>query len=275
MKPVEQKHQPMNRKVKAIIILVILGLGLIITSLLISSYYRSEINNLMTDFNAELKKTVAQFDQNLANNEDELQRAKAENKNLLNQIDQLKNQVSQLTDRPNEVQAGLVGESTDLEQQIIDSSANQSSMVSEPPTLAPSAPTNEQRAQSEERMREDLNRKRSILINDLNREMQETSDPAIQNRLAQIQEYTDYNIDLLFQQLSSATTDEQRETAYQQMSNNQKYLSTLRQELQNYKLGEVGKKYGVSSSEQANFINSLREVMDNPLFIVDEGEWSW
>ena len=105
--------------------------------------------------------------------------------------------------------------------------------------------------------------------------MQETSDPAIQNRLAQIQEYTDYNIDLLFQQLSSATTDEQRETAYQQMSNNQKYLSTLRQELQNYKLGEVGKKYGVSSSEQANFINSLREVMDNPLFIVDEGEWSW
>lgn len=264
-----QKRQFMDWKVQTIIILVIYGF--IMMLLLIFPYNQSKINNL-TATNIELKKAGIQSNEDSAVVEDKLSQVKTENKELSNQVSQLKSQVSQLESQLSEAQMELMGEPTDLEQQIIDSLAtNQGSVTPEPTTQSPTDRNRnrwqnlsaEERAQLEERLRDGLNQMRNRLAENLNAEMQKTSDPAAQDRLTQIQTYTDYNLDL-FQELREATTDEQREALRQELSDNQNYVNALRQEQQNYMLSEIARQYGVNNSE--GFINSIQETMRNPMF---------
>ena len=197
--------QTVKWKFKLEVIAGILGVILMIIFCFLAVHYKSEVNKL-TAINDELINAGAKSDNESAADENKLEKVVAENKNFSYQITQLKSQVSQLESQLGEAQTALT-EPEDLEEQIINSlTPSDDSAATETSVPTPTTPTDrnrnrwqnmsvEERAQFETRMREGMDRMRNRQAEDLNAEMMKTSDPTVQDRLTQIQQYSDYNMD--------------------------------------------------------------------------------
>ncbi|GMV92185.1 MAG: hypothetical protein AMXMBFR82_19630 [Candidatus Hydrogenedentota bacterium] len=121
---------------------------------------------------------------------------------------------------------------------------------------------------------------RSRMDGFFNDAMQKTNDPAAQQRIAAISEYTNYTMDL-FREMRDAESDEERDQIRQDLSITFEETRSLVRDQQDYLIGEALKENGVSNpQEQQALVNAVRETMEDPFFRMPGGGggppmWGW
>lgn len=101
--------------------------------------------------------------------------------------------------------------------------------------------------------------------------MQKTNDPVAQNRIAAINDYTNYTMDL-FREMRNAETDEERDQIRQDLSITFDETRSLVREHQDYLISETLRENGVSDPQkQQALVNSVRETMEDPFFRMGGG----
>ncbi|MBX7257445.1 MAG: hypothetical protein K1Y02_13865 [Candidatus Hydrogenedentes bacterium] len=102
-------------------------------------------------------------------------------------------------------------------------------------------------------------------------EMEKTNDPAVQQRLSQISEYSQYSMDLR-RQMREAQTDEERQALSEQFEQVANTTRTLVKEQQDYLLRQSLASNGVTdAATQDAMINSYRTTMESPFFRMPMG----
>ena len=99
----------------------------------------------------------------------------------------------------------------------------------------------------------------------LTERMSQSQDPAEQDRLASLAEYSDYLFDLR-SQIRNADTQEAREALEQEYETAVSEARRVAQEQQRSMIARVAESYGITSSQQQEaFVQSVRGLMDDPL----------
>jgi hypothetical protein len=112
--------------------------------------------------------------------------------------------------------------------------------------------------------------------------MQKTTDPVAQNRIAAINDYTNYTMDL-FREMRNAETDEERDQIRQDLSITFEETRSLVRDQQDYLISETLKENGVSDPQkQQALVSAVRETMEDPFFRMGGrgggppgGGWGW
>lgn len=106
-------------------------------------------------------------------------------------------------------------------------------------------------------------------------EMEKTADPAAQQRIAQISEYSQYSMDLR-RQMRDAQTDEERQSITEQLEQAATATRTLVREQQDFLLRQSLASNGVTdAAAQDAMINSYRSTMESPFFRMPMGGGPW
>lgn len=101
--------------------------------------------------------------------------------------------------------------------------------------------------------------------------MQKTTDPAAQNRIAAINEYTNYTMDL-FRSMRDASTDEERDQIRQDLAITFDETRSLVRDQQDYLISQTLKENGVTNPQQQQaLVSAVRETMDDPFFRMPGG----
>lgn len=112
---------------------------------------------------------------------------------------------------------------------------------------------------------------RSRMDGFFNDAMQKTTDPAAQQRIAAISEYSNYTMDL-FRAMRDAETDEERDQIRQDLSITFDETRSLVREQQDYLISETLKQNGVSNPQQQQaLVSAVRETMEDPFFRMPGG----
>jgi len=101
--------------------------------------------------------------------------------------------------------------------------------------------------------------------------MQKTTDPAARNRIAAINEYSNYTMDL-FRAIRDADSDEERDQIRQDLAITFDETRTLVRDQQDYLISETLKENGVSDPQkQQALVSAVRETMEDPFFRMPGG----
>ena len=101
--------------------------------------------------------------------------------------------------------------------------------------------------------------------------MQKTTDPAAQNRIAAISEYSNYTMDLM-RAMRDAETDEERDQIRQDLSITWDETRTLVRDQQDFLISETLKENGVTDPQkQQALVGAVRETMEDPFFRMPGG----
>lgn len=96
-------------------------------------------------------------------------------------------------------------------------------------------------------------------------EFAKSADPATQERLAAIEEYSQFFIDAR-QRMRDAQTDEAREALQQELADARGEMQALIQEQRASMLQDLAKRYGVPAAEQDKFVRALERTVETPFF---------
>lgn len=100
----------------------------------------------------------------------------------------------------------------------------------------------------------------------IDEEMQRTSDPDAQQRLAALREQTDYMVQIMYD-IREATDDARRAELQQQLREVRTGVNTLVTEQQDYVLRQVAAQQGIADPQrQQAFVQSLRAAQESPFF---------
>lgn len=101
--------------------------------------------------------------------------------------------------------------------------------------------------------------------------MQKTTDPAAQNRIAAINEYTNYSMELM-RAMRDAESDEERDQIRQDLSITWDETRNLVRDQQDFLISEAMKQNGVSDPQtQQALTASVRETLEDPFFRMGGG----
>ncbi len=101
--------------------------------------------------------------------------------------------------------------------------------------------------------------------------MQQAPDAAVKNRIAAINEYSDYTMDLM-REMRTAETEEERQAIREELGATWEASRALVREQQDYLLKETLKVNGVTNAQQQDrLVQAMRQTMEDPFFRMPGG----
>ncbi len=123
----------------------------------------------------------------------------------------------------------------------------------------------ERRAEWGERRGEWVDRAQDNMYRMLDEELAKTNDPAAQERIYAIGEYTEYFFNI-GERMRQAESDEERQAIREEMGQAMREMGSLVDEHQQYTLNQVAGQYVQDPAQQQALVDAFRETMSSPLF---------